>query len=192
MSGRITLPVAVLDASVLVPTWSRKILQTLASGAPPRYEPVWSEWIIAETWRVLTDRLARAGVARSEIADRANRMLRYLLPVMRLVSVRALPPAASSSPLIDPSDALVWATAVIAGAGYIVSHNTAHFPPLAHEYAVVQDRNCVVHRHVHQGVECLTAIEFIEDVLGEDAAAVYGRPLPAAGLIRSHRAITPA
>ncbi|HEX5505778.1 MAG TPA: PIN domain-containing protein [Thermomicrobiales bacterium] len=191
MSGRITLPVAVLDASVLVPTWSRKILQTLASGTPPRYEPVWSEWIIAETWRVLTDRLARAEVARSEIAGQANRMLHFLLPVMRLVSVRAVPPAARSSPLIDPNDALVWATAVIAEAGYIVSHNTVHFPPLTQEHAVVEGRNCVLHRHMHQGIECLTAIEFIEDVLGEDAAAVYGRPLPAAGLVRSHRAITP-
>ena len=50
-------PVAVLDTSVLVPAWSRVTLQLLASGAAPRYQPVWSEWIIAETWRVLTDRL---------------------------------------------------------------------------------------------------------------------------------------
>lgn len=186
------LPVAVLDTSVLVPAWSRKTLQRLASGASPRYEPVWSEWIIAETWRVLTDQLARTGVARGVIADQASRMLHHFLPVMRLVSVRNVPPSARPSPLADPNDALVWATAVIGGAGYIVSHNTAHFPPLVREHAVVEGQPCTLQRHVHQGIECPTAIEFIEDVLGEDAAAVCGRSLPAAGLVRSHRAVTPA
>lgn len=185
------LPVAVLDTSVLVPARSRKTLQRLAAGASPRYEPVWSEWIIAETWRVLTDRLVRTGVARGEIADQANRMLRHLLPVMRLVSVRNVLPSAQSSPLTDPNDALIWATAVIRGAGYIVSHNTADFPPLVQELVVLEGRSFVMQRHVHQGIECLTAIEFVEDVLGEDAEAVYGQALPTAGLIRSRRAVTP-
>jgi predicted nucleic acid-binding protein len=111
---------------------------------------------------------------------------------MRLVSVRNVPPSVRPSPLTDPNDALVWATAVIARAGYIVSHNTAHFPPLVREHAVLEGRALVMQRHMHQGIECLTAIEFIEDVLGEDAAAVYGRSLPTAGLVRSHRAVTPA
>ncbi len=69
------LPVAVLDTSVLVPRWSRLTLQALAYGPNPRYQPVWSEWIIGETWRVLTDRLARASVPRSVIAARANEMM---------------------------------------------------------------------------------------------------------------------
>ena len=48
------VPRAVLDSSVLVPVWSRLLLSTLAAARPARYTPVWCEWIIAETWRVLT------------------------------------------------------------------------------------------------------------------------------------------
>jgi predicted nucleic acid-binding protein len=184
-------PVAVLDTSVLVPAWSRVTLQILASGAPPRYQPVWSEWIIAETWRVLTERLVRAGAARGDIADRANAMLRHLLPVMRLVSVATVPPAARQPPISDPNDALVWATAVIADAGYIVSHNTAHFPPLVPEQAVINSQHYQLLLHRHQGIEFLTAIEFIEGVLGEDAATIYERALPPGGIVRSRRSVTP-
>ena len=51
--------VAILDTSVLVATRSPLVLQNLADGAAPAYRPVWSgwiiaEWIIAETWHVLT------------------------------------------------------------------------------------------------------------------------------------------
>jgi hypothetical protein len=58
-------------------------------------------------------------------------------------------------------------------ARYVVSQNTADFPPLA-------DR-C----HVYQGIKSLTAIEFVEDVLGADPAEVYGRPVPAGARLRS-------
>jgi len=47
-------PRAVLDSSVLVPAWSRILLSTLAATRPVSYTPVWCEWIIAETRRVLT------------------------------------------------------------------------------------------------------------------------------------------
>ena len=69
------LPVAVLDTSVLVPRWSRLTLQALAHGPNRRYQTVWSEWIIGETWCVLTDRLARSGVPQGVIAVRANEMM---------------------------------------------------------------------------------------------------------------------
>lgn len=52
---------AVLDASVLVSRWSRLVLQALASGGAPSFVPVWSEWTIAETWRVLTWRACQRG-----------------------------------------------------------------------------------------------------------------------------------
>lgn len=45
-------------------------------------------------------------------------------------------------------------------------------------------------RHLYHGVEFLTAIEFIADVLGEDAAVLYGQPLPA-GVVRSQRSASP-
>jgi hypothetical protein len=80
----------VLDSSVLVPRWSRVILQQLADAPHRLFVPVWSEWIIAETWRVLAWRW-RTQVADSDEAEwvtltgSANAMLRYLLSVMRLV-----------------------------------------------------------------------------------------------------------
>jgi hypothetical protein len=58
----------------------------------------------------------------------------------------------------------------------VISNNTRHFPPL------------VSGRHIYGGVEYVTAIEFIEDVLGMDAAAVYERPLPGGAQLRSRRA----
>lgn len=173
-------PAAVLDSSVLVPTWSRFVLQRLAAAPDSPYSPVWSEWIIAETWRVLTWRwLAQA--ARSDQAEwralsrAANRMLRQLLHVMRLVSLQGYAGPEPWSGLRDEEDAPIWQTAVVAGAQYVVSHNLRDFPPL------------VQGRHVYRGVEYLTAIEFVEDVLGENAVELYGAPLPRGALIRSGR-----
>ena len=120
-----------LDSSVLVPRWSRVVLQQLAVRQAPPFIPAWSEWIIAETWRTLA--------------------WQWLNRVP------------------------IWQTAVVAGAHYVVSQNTHDFPPP------------VLGRHVYGGVEYLTAIEFIEDVLRESAAAVYGAPLPAGASVRSHR-----
>lgn len=175
------LPVrAVLDSSVLVPVWSRLVLQRLAARPTPAFAPVWSEWIIAETWRVLTWRwFARAG--RADIAEwralsrSANAMMQHLLPVMTLVSLRDAGGATPWPELRDAADAPIWQTAVIAGARYVVSQNLADFPPL------------LAGRHVYEGVEYLTAIEFIEDVLGENAALIYGAPLPVGATLRSGR-----
>ncbi len=168
-------PVAVIDTSVLVPVWSRLVLQRLAAAG--QFQPVWSEWIIAETWRVLTRRwLARHGTEDEEaLAQAANRMLRRFLTVMRLVSIRDFVGPAPWPGLKDANDEPIWATAVVAGTQYIVSHNVEDFPPFV--------EGC----HAYGDVEYLTVIEFVEDVLGEDAATVYGAPLPAGGLTRSHR-----
>lgn len=181
MSSSPDFPIAVLDSSVLVPRWSRVVLQQLASQPRPRFVPVWSEWIIAETWRVLTWRwLARAGRTDQaewrRLARVANEMLRYLLPVMTHVSIRHVVEPAPWPEFQDMEDQPIWTTAVIAGAQYVVSHNVHHFPPLMQG------------RHIYDGVEYLTAIELVEGVLGEDAAAVYGYPLPPGGIVRSRRA----
>ena len=184
-----TLPIAFLDTSVLVPAWSRVTLQSLAVGPSPRYRAVWSEWIIAETWRVLTDHLARRGVPRNVIAARANQMMHYLLPAMHLVSLSNVAPTSLRPPSTDPNDVLVWATAVLGNAQFVVSHNTRHFPPLVRVQLASGDHPVLAHRHRYEGVEFLTAIEFVEDVLGEDAASTYGRPLPPRGIIRSRRSV---
>ena len=172
------LPRAVLDSSVVVAGWSRRVLQRLASSEPPRFEPVWSEWIVAETWRVLTWRACKAGASWQDISAKANAMLRYLIPVMRPVALREALRHPPWPELTDPDDEPVWATAVLASAQYVVSDNTSDFPPN------------VGGRHVYAGVEYLTAIEFIEDVLGEDAAVLHGGDLPRM-LPRSGRSRSP-
>jgi len=171
----------VLDTSALVPVWSRLVLQRLAARPSSPFTPVWSEWIIAETWRVLTWRwLVRAG--RTDAAEwralsgAANLMLRQLIPVMTLASLHHATATAPWPELRDDADAPIWQTAVVAGARYVVSQNVADFPPL------------VGGRHLYDGIEYLTAIEFIEGVLGENAALVFGAPLPRGAAVRSGRA----
>jgi hypothetical protein len=120
---------------VLVPHWSRIVLNELAGRADARFVPAWSKWIIAETWRVLTWRwamdAARADSAEWHALSRsANRMLRRWLPLMRLVTLRGYSGPAPWPELRDPDDAPIWETAVVAGAQYVVSHNATDFPPL--------------------------------------------------------------
>lgn len=173
-------PIAVLDTSVLVPTWSRIVLQRLAASPNHRYTPVWSEWIIAETWRVLTWRwlthTTRTDAAEWRTLSRAaNGKLRQLLPVMRLVSLSGYAGPKPWSGLKDDGDAAIWQTAVIAQAQYVVSHNLADFPPLVNGH------------HAYEGIEYLTAAEFISNVLGEDVEETYGATLPPEALLRSGR-----
>jgi hypothetical protein len=160
------------------------VLQQLAVRPNPRFVAVWSEWIIAETWRVLSWQwVAEAGgtdeAQRRHLAHVANEMLRYLIPAMRLVSIQGVMEPAPWPELRDKEDAPIWATAVAAGAQYVVSHNIEDFPPL------------VQGRHVYSDVEYLTAVEFIEDVLDEDVTAVYGAPLRPGATVRSRRAPRP-
>jgi len=180
VSRATTSPVAVLDSSVLVPEWSRIVLQRLAE--PPRQDfvPIWSEWIIAETWRVLAWQWAARSTGTDDaewrlLSNTANAMLRYLLRAMRLVSLRDVSGPAPWPELRDPNDVPIWETAVAANAWYVVSHNVADFPPLAGG------------RHRYGDIEYLTAIEFVEYVLGAEAADVYERPLPIGTLVRSGR-----
>lgn len=173
-------PVAVLDSSVLVPRWSRFVLQRIAARADAPFVPAWSEWIIAETWRTLAWRwLNRTGHADEfealTLTRAANEMLRYLLPVMRFVSLRDYAGPEPWPELSDADDVPIWQTAVLAGAQYVVSHNVGDFPPL------------VDGRHLHARVEYLTVVEFIEDILGEDIAAIYDAALPDGALLRSGR-----
>lgn len=71
-------------------------------------------------------------------------------------------------------DGPIWETAVVAGAQFVVSHNTSDFPPL------------IQGRHVFGGVEYLTAVEFIQDIL----AANFDQldiTIPPSATIRSGR-----
>lgn len=191
MSGSVseTVPVAVLDTSILVAAWSRITLQTIADRPSPPYRPVWSEWIIAETWRVLTWRWAQRGLAWDDLSVSANGALRYLIKVVRLESLYGAPIPDIPPPSIDPNDLPIWITAVLADARYIVSDNTRDFPPLVEERAIVDGRACLLARHRFGGIEWITAIEFIQDVLGENPEDILGRSLPPTGIVRSRRSI---
>ncbi|HEX5502988.1 MAG TPA: PIN domain-containing protein [Thermomicrobiales bacterium] len=181
------VPLAVLDSSVLVPYWSRAALRALALWRPPPYRPVWSTAIVAETWRILGLRAGRAGTPAAVVSRAAHDLWRVLDPLF-LVADGSHPPAGMPpSPLRDPDDAHLWYAALNGGARYVVSHNTRDFPPLAHTVERIAEREVAVARHVEAEVEFLTAIEFIEDVLGADAVALCGRPLPPGAVVRSGR-----
>jgi hypothetical protein len=181
-------PIAVLDASVLVPRWSRLVLRLLAAASPPRYTAVWSTAIVAETWRILTQQRLQAGDSLAAIRRDARQMHAWLDPVLTVVECWRRPAGCPPSPLSDPADEHLWNAAINARATYIVSHNIRDFPPAIDLARPRSEAASAVGHHLAHGVAFLTAIEFIEDVLGEDAALLYGRELPAGGIVRSHRA----
>lgn len=169
-----------LDSSVLIPFWSRFALQRLAARERPAVIPVWSEWIVAETWRVLTWRwLVNSPSATPDdwrrLSSTANDMMRYLLPIMHHTSLRNYSGPDPWPTLRDPNDIPIWDTATAAGARYVISHNTNDFPPL------------VDGRHRWQGIEYLTAIEFIQDLLHEDITSLTPAPIVPSSLLRSRR-----
>jgi hypothetical protein len=158
------------------------VLQTLALEPLAHYRPVWSEWIIAETWRVLVRRRVEMAERSGSVVDwelvhtQSNQMMVHLLEVMAMRSLAGRPPLPTAwAELSDPDDVPIWETALLAGAQFVVSHDIRHFPPLQGE------------KHVYLGVEYLTTIEFVEDELGLDLEATYGRPIPSKSLIRSRR-----
>lgn len=173
-------PRAVLDSSVLVPVWSRLLLSTLASARSAPYTPVWCEWIIAETWRVLTVRRLRRLPAitpadEHQISASANTMLTALLQVMTFVSV--VPPFDPAWPTAsDAADLPIWSAAVRSGARFVVSHNLRDFPPRD------ADGLCA-----YSGIEFITAANFVGEILGLDLDAVAPIPLPATGRIPHRR-----
>ncbi|HZS91636.1 MAG TPA: PIN domain-containing protein [Chloroflexota bacterium] len=167
-------PSAVLDSSVLVPAWSRLLLSTLAASRPILYTPVWCEWIIAETWRVLTaQRLRRLAVVTAaderQLSAASNAMLTALLQVMRFVTV--VPPFDPAwAGATDAADLPIWSAAVRAGAEYVISHNLRDFPPRN------ADGLCA-----YAGVEFITTANFVADVLGLDLDTVAPMPVPPGG-----------
>lgn len=175
-------PRAVLDTSVLVPAWSRLLLSTLAAARPAIYTPIWCEWIIAETWRVLAVQRLRhlpslTAADERQLTVSANTMLTALLQVMAFVSV--VPPFdAAWTDMADANDLPIWSAALRSGARFIVSHNVSDFPPRD------GDGLCA-----YAGVEFVTAEHFVREILGLEPDLVAPLPIPAGGRIAHQRRI---
>lgn len=130
-------PRAVIDASVFRQSAERIALVKLAQDGV--FQAVWSDWIVGETWRLLTwQRIAEALQSRPpramdrplwrEISRSANAMMRVCAPAFELVRyVDGL--GIAVWPGLEENDQPVFATAVAARATFVVSMNTHDFPP---------------------------------------------------------------
>ncbi len=121
-------PVAVIDSNVLWPeTLRHEIVDAAYAGL---YTPVWSDWIVAEVWRILTQRwIVKQRHDPRRLGSAAKNMMRTVAPVFVLTrSLPSVEPAAWPS-LGDPDDEPIWTTAINANADFVVSMNTDDFPP---------------------------------------------------------------
>jgi hypothetical protein len=171
---------AVLDTSALVPVWSRLLLTDLAATRPSVYVPIWCEWIIAETWRVLAVKYVRrhpnfGSADEAGLSVSANAMLTALLQVMEMITV--VPPfIAAWADARDVNDVPIWNAALRSGAQFVISHNVRDFPPRN------ADGLCM-----HEGIEFITVENFVGDVLDLDLAAVAVIPIPPGGRLGHQR-----
>jgi hypothetical protein len=153
-------PRAVVDTSALVPArLRRRVQETAGSGV---CTVLWSPWIIGELYRVLTwqwlERTRDFSAANEAACSRsAKAMMTLLISTFEIVA--PVPPYPPTWPtLSDSDDHPIWATAVLGQAQYVVSENTRHFPPLG------QDG-----RHMHQGIEYLTTLAFLDRLVPGNA-----------------------
>ncbi|WP_169307919.1 PIN domain-containing protein [Kyrpidia tusciae] len=150
---RSVLPIAVVDASVLVSNSNREHLVTAAYEG--LYRPIWSPWIIAELNRALTWNWIRnkGGLReRTQLSKRYNDMMSFLASVFDCVDPK--PPWYPAWPkLADENDLPISSTAKFADADYIVSANVREFPPQNDEG-----------KHVWEGVEYITAPDFFKRI----------------------------
>jgi hypothetical protein len=159
-----------LDASVLVARWSRLALSAAAVPSARGFQPIWCEWIIAETWRVLAVRWLRQSPGsigdEAPLTHAANAMLLALLPVMEFVSVT--PPFEAAWPYLrDHYDQPVWAAALRARAGFVISHNLNDFPP--------RDGDGLCR---YAGIEYVTAENFLREILSLEPDRLLPAGLP--------------
>jgi hypothetical protein len=149
---------------------------------------VWSTAIVGKIWPALTTQRLRRGDTPVTVAAQPHALWQWLDPVMEVVQVAATLPGAPPPPMRAPRDGPLWNATLNAEAAYVVSHNTRHFPPPIPDLVapgLVGGEPLL--QHLAHGVESVTAIEFIEDILGLEAATLHGAPIPIVGPIRSGR-----
>lgn len=119
-----------------------------------RFEAIWSSWIVAELNRVLTwrwaERYGSDATAQRTASIAAKEMMAYLLASFTLVDP-PLPHPISWPELTDLWDVPVYATAITAGAQYVVTDDLRHSPP----------RDPATKRHVWNGIEYITYDHFV-------------------------------
>ena len=114
---------ALLDANVLLQTWTVDPLLSLADHA--FFEPLWSDRILAEAREHLPEAWGRAPASG---VDRYLRLIDAAFPDAKVRGWEALEP---SIRLPDPDDRHVLAAAVIGQADVIATWNMKHFPETA-------------------------------------------------------------
>jgi predicted nucleic acid-binding protein len=113
---------AVLNTSVLL-SEHRHWLWLLARLG--YYEAVWSTFIVGELVRIRVEHSIKHGVERTVDRQRINDLIHLLSDVLGVGNYRS---ASAAGLLSDPDDEPILATALAAGAVYIVSLNTRDFP----------------------------------------------------------------
>ena len=117
------VPIAILDTSVLISAHCHWLWLLARRGYS---EAVWSTFIVGEMVRIRVEHSIARGVDCSIFRRRINDLVHILSDVLRVADYRGV---SASGALRDPDDEPILATALAAGARYIVSLNTRDFPP---------------------------------------------------------------
>lgn len=152
VSGTSTIPRAVLDTNILYSHTRRITLVGLVRLG--RFEAIWSSWIVAELNRVLIWRWAEQygiDAATQRLASiSAKEMMTHLLAAFTVVD----PPLPYPIPwpqLTDVWDIPIYASAVAAGAHYVVTDDLRHSPP----------HDPTTKRRIWNGIEYITYRNFV-------------------------------
>ena len=138
---------ATLDTSVLWPSLQRDFLLSLAIEGT--YRPTWSSAILDELQFHEEAKLVKRGMPVAEAARRAATLIAAMRREFADAEVDGWQPLEGTFGLPDPDDEHVLATAVIAGAGAIVTENLKDFPA---------DR-------IPPGIQVLSAREFAKNTV---------------------------
>ena len=136
-------PRVLCDTNVLVPWTTRHHLITATQEG--LLVPYWSPWIIGELYRVLTwlwvERKGGGRQQQAQCSESSKKLMELLIPLFRVVDPK--PPWDIPWPsLMDPWDQPIWAAAKAAKVKYVVSDNTADFPPAD-----------VRGKHIYEGID---------------------------------------